>query len=232
RPTFWGSRSSGRARPRPPRLGRPSWPVSAPACGQRPTSRTSGSSTASSNRPSPEIRPPPSRRSGSVPWSEAGPGRPAIISSLSSNGNHPVKGGQRILYAEELWRWQRFYAGLLIVVGVIAAGVVVYSRQPISSGNVIWLFYAPVGLLLGGACMIYRWRSFVEPQENGLRVSTLFSNVLIDYDDIRGVKVQPLKVAFQDARRSRIARIMKPLLEKPALFVRVRGDEAQLALIK
>src|SRR5438309_608868 len=85
---------------------------------------------------------------------------------------------------------------------------------------------------LGGAFMVYRWRSYVEPQENGLRVSTLFSNVLIDYDDIRMVKVQPLKVAFQDARRNRVARIMKPLLEKPALFVRVRGDEAQLALIK
>jgi hypothetical protein len=151
---------------------------------------------------------------------------------LSSNGDHPIRGRQRILYAEELWRWQRFYAGLLVVVGVIAAGVVVYSRQPISSANIIWLFYAPVGLLLGGAFMIYRWRSYVEPQENGLRVSTLFSNVLIDYDDIRGVKVQPLKVAFQDARRNRVARIMKPLLEKPALFVRVRGDEAQLALIK
>jgi len=151
---------------------------------------------------------------------------------LSTNGDRPIRGRQRILYAEELWRWQRFYACLLIVVGVIAAGVVVYSRPPISSANVIWLFYAPVGLLLGGAFMIYRWRSFVEPQENGLKVSTLFSNVLIDYDDIRGVKVQPLKVAFQDARRNRVARIMKPLLEKPALFVRVRGDEAQLALIK
>jgi len=46
------------------------------------------------------------------------------------------------------------------------------------------------------------------------------------------VKVQPLKVAFQDARRAKVARIMRPLLEKPALFVRVRGDEERLALIK
>jgi hypothetical protein len=151
---------------------------------------------------------------------------------LSSNGNRPIRGRQRILYAEELWRWQRFYAGLLVVVGILAIGVVVYSRQPISSGNIIWLFYAPVGLLLGGAFLIYRWRSFVEPQENGLKVSTLFSNVLIDYEDIRMVKVQPLKVAFQDSRRTKVARIMRPLLEKPALFVRVRGDEAQLAAIR
>jgi len=151
---------------------------------------------------------------------------------LSTNGNRPIRGRQRILYAEELWRWQRFYAGLLVVVGILAIGVVVYSRQPITSGNIIWLFYAPVGLLLGAAFLIYRRRSYVEPQENGLRVSTLFSNILIDYEDIRMVKVQPLKVAFQDSRRTKIARIMRPLLEKPALFVRVRGDEEQLAAIR
>lgn len=151
---------------------------------------------------------------------------------MSSNGNRPIRGRQRILYAEELWRWQRFYAGLLIVVGVIAVGVVIYSRQPISSGNILWLFYAPIGLLLAGAFLVYRWRSFVEPLDSGLKVSTLFSNVLIDYEDIRMVKVQPLKVAFQDQRRTKIARIMRPLLEKPALFVRVRGDDEQLAAIK
>ena len=167
-----------------------------------------------------------------MPWSEAGPGRPAIISSLSSNGNHPVKGRQRILYAEELWRWQRFYAGLLIVVGVLAVGVVVYSRQPINNGNIIWLFYAPVGLLLAAAFMVYRWRSFVEPLDSGLKVSTLFSNIVIDYESIRGVKVQSLSVAFQEKRRSKVARIYKPLLDKPALFVRVRGDDDELALIK
>jgi hypothetical protein len=151
---------------------------------------------------------------------------------LSSNGSRTVRGRQRILYAEELWRWQRFYAGLLVVVGVLAAGVVIYSHQPLSQSNIIWLFYAPVGLLLGGAFMVYRWRSFVEPTDNGLKVSTLRSSVLIDYEDIRMVKVQPLKVAFQDSRRNKVARIMKPLLEKPALFVRVRGDEEQLAAFK
>jgi hypothetical protein len=167
-----------------------------------------------------------------VPWKGAGTGRPAIIISLSSNGARPPRGRQRILYAEELWRWQRFYAGLLVVVGVLAAGVLVYSRQPISSQNIIWLFYAPVGLLLAGAFLVYRWRSFVEPLDSGVKVSTLFSDVLIEYESIRMVKVQPLKVAFQDARRAKVARIMRPLLEKPALFIRVRGDEERLAVIK
>ncbi len=151
---------------------------------------------------------------------------------MSSNGAPPPRGRQRILYAEELWRWQRFYAGLLVIVGVIAVGVVIYSRQPLGSNNIIWLFYAPVGLLLAAAFLVYRWRSFVEPLDSGLKVSTLFSTVLIDYDDIRMVKVQPLRVAFQDSRRTKIARIMRPLLDKPALFVRIRGDEDQLAAMK
>src|SRR6266851_3949656 len=194
--------------------------------------QTCGSSTGASNPPSPETTPTRSRRSGDAPWKGAGRGRPAIISSLSSTGARAPRGRQRILYAEELWRWQRFYAGLLVVVGVLAAGVEVYSRQPINSQNLIWLFYAPVGLLLGAAFFVYRWRSFVEPLDKGLKVSTLFSDIVIEYDSIRMVKVQPLKVAFQDARRAKVARIMRPLLEKPALFVRVRGDEEQLALIK
>src|SRR5260370_2128429 len=110
-----------------------------------PTSRACGSSIGTSRRPSRETRRTRCRRSGGVPWNEVGGGRYPIIISLSSNGARPPRGRQRILYAEELWRWQRFYAGLLVVVGVLAAGVFVYSRQPINSQNIIWLFYAPVG---------------------------------------------------------------------------------------
>ena len=54
----------------------------------------------------------------------------------------------------------------------------------------------------------------------------------IDYDQIRIVKVQPLNLAFQDRRSRMVARIMKPLVDKPALFVRLRGDEEQIASIR
>src|SRR5712692_3489938 len=200
RRTCSGSRSGGLARPKRRPWARLFWPAWAPACGLTPTWPHCGSWIASSSRPSPEIGPHRCRRSGGGPLSAAATGLKhyRIISSLSSNGGRPIKGRQRILYAEEFWRWQRFYAGLLIV----------------------------------GAFYVYRLRSYVEPLENGLRVSTLYSGVLIDYESIRMVKVQPLKIAFQDDRRKRVVRIMKPLLEKPALFVRVRGDEQQLALIK
>ena len=51
-------------------------------------------------------------------------------------------------------------------------------------------------------------------------------------DQIRIVKVQPLNIAFQDRRARMVARIMKPLVDKPALFVRLRGDEEQIAAIR
>ena len=71
----------------------------------------------------------------------------------------------------------------------------------------------------------------METRDDGLVVSTLFSRALIGYDAIRQVRVQPLRIAYQDKRR-RIAPVMKPLLDKPALFVRLKGDEAELAAVK
>lgn len=138
---------------------------------------------------------------------------------------------QPILYGEQMWRQQRFFAGFLVLVGIVAPALVFFYHQPLQP-NLIWLLYGPSGLLLGGAFLFYRWRSFVEPMDDGLKVSTLFSSTLIGYDAIRQVKVQPLKIAFQDRRRRMVAPIMKPLLEKPALFVRLRGDENELAAVK
>src|SRR4029077_417826 len=107
---------------RRPRWARRSWPASGQPRGPTPTSPASGSSTGTLNQQCQKTRPTRSRRSGGGPWNEAGAGRPAIISSLSSNGARPPRGRQRILYAEELWRGQRFYAGLLVVGGLLAAG--------------------------------------------------------------------------------------------------------------
>jgi hypothetical protein len=72
----------------------------------------------------------------------------------------------------------------------------------------------------------------VEALDGGVKVSTLRSSVLIEYDRIKGVKVQPLKLAFQDRRSRMVAPMMKPLIEKPALFIRVRGADDELAVIK
>ena len=138
---------------------------------------------------------------------------------------------QPILYADQMWRQQRFFAAFLIVVGIAMTAILVYNGQLFRSSNYIWLLYVPSGILLGAAFLYYRWRSYVEAQDAGLKFSTLFSSVFVDYDSIRLVKVQPLSVAFQDRRSRMVVRAMKPLLDKPALFVRLRGDEEQVALI-
>jgi hypothetical protein len=151
-----------------------------------------------------------------------------LSSSPSPNG----RARQPILYADQMWRQQRFFAGFLIAVGALMTGVLLYQGQLLIHSNLIWSLYVPSGILLGGGFLFYKWRSYVEPQDQGLKVSTLLSSVVIDYDQIRLVKVQPLNIAFQDRRARMIARIMKPLVDKPALFVRLRGDEEQLAAIR
>ena len=139
---------------------------------------------------------------------------------------------QPILYADQLWRQQRFFAGFLVAVGVAMTAYLTYRNQLGTASNLIWLLYIPSGMLLGGAFLLYKWRSYVEPLEDGLKVSALRSSVLIDYDDIRSVKVQPLKLAFLDSRKRMVAPMMRALMERPALYVRLRNDEASMALMK
>ena len=152
--------------------------------------------------------------------------------ALSTDTPSPGRLRQPILYADQLWRQQRFFAGFLVAVGVVMTGLLISQGQIAKSANVIWLLYIPSGLLLGGAFLLYKRRSYVEALDSGVKVSTLRSSVLIDYDRIRGVKVQPLKLAFQDRRSRMVAPMMKPLIDKPALFIRLRGDEEELADIK
>jgi hypothetical protein len=139
---------------------------------------------------------------------------------------------QPILYADQLWRQQRFFALTFIAIGVVMTVTSAYNGQLASSANVAWLIYIPGGLLLGGVFLLYKRRSYVEAQDGGVKVSTLRSSVLIDYEKIRGVKVQPLKLAFLDGRRKMVVPMVKPLIEKPALFIRLRAPDEDLADIK
>ena len=138
---------------------------------------------------------------------------------------------QPILYADQMWRQQRFFAAFLVLVGLVMTGILIQQGQLFRQSNIIWLLYVPSGAILGGAFLYYRWRSYVEPADTGLKFSMLFSSVVVDYDNIRLVKVQPLNMAFQDRRSRMVVRAMKPLLEKPAVFVRLRGDDEQVAAI-
>lgn len=162
--------------------------------------------------------------------------QPIINSDLSSTETstqtQPASPRQPILYADQLWRQQRFFAGFLVAVGVGMTGLLLYRGQLTTTANMIWLLYIPSGLLLGGGFLLYKYRSFAEPLDEGLKVSALRSSVLIPYDSIRSVKVQPLSLAFLEKRKRMVAPMMKALMDKPALFVRLRGDESELAAIK
>jgi hypothetical protein len=151
---------------------------------------------------------------------------------LSSTETQPASPRQPILYADQLWRQQRFFAGFLVAVGVGMTALLLYKGQLTTTANLIWLMYIPSGLLLGGAFLFYKYRSFAEPLDEGFKVSALRSSVLIPYESIRSVKVQPLKLAFLDKRKRMVAPMMKPLMERPALFVRLRDDEEAIAAIK
>src|SRR5258708_13249112 len=67
---------------------------------------------------------------------------------------------QPILYADQLWRQQRFFAGFLVAVGLVMTILLIYQGQIAKSANLIWLLYIPSGLLLGGAFLLYKRRSY------------------------------------------------------------------------
>lgn len=140
---------------------------------------------------------------------------------------HEVR--QTIQYAEEMWRRQRFWALILVVVGVVMTGYsFLYGKgmrlTDVNSGWV-WLLYIPSGLLLAGALLVYRRRSYIAAGSR-LRISNLLSSVDIDYDLVRAVRVQPLKAAFEEKSRKRYSTpITRPYEERPALFVRLRSED-------
>jgi hypothetical protein len=139
---------------------------------------------------------------------------------------------QEILYADQLWRQQRYIAGLLVLVGLVMSIVLATQGQLTKPAGLSWVLYLPAGLLLAGGFLVYKRRCFIEPREDGVKLSLMRSSTLIDYDAIRGVRVQPLKLAFLDSRSRMVAPMIKPLMEKPALFLRVRFDDEQAAVIR
>jgi len=155
-----------------------------------------------------------------------------VSTTETSAQAQPVTSRQPILYADQLWRQQRFFAGFLVAVGVGMTALLLFKGQLTSTANLIWALYIPAGLLLGCAFLFYKYRSFAEPLDEGFKVSALRSSVVIPYESIRSVKVQPLSLAFLDKRKRMVAPMMRALMDKPALFVRLRSDDSELAAIK
>jgi hypothetical protein len=140
---------------------------------------------------------------------------------------------QPILYAEEIWKRQRLFPAFFIIVGTVLTGTVLFTGSARFVGSSwIWPVYILSGVLYGAGLLYYRRRSRAEVTEAGLKVSNLLNTFLIPYDSIRLVRVQPLARHFEDTRKKLIRPINRGLLLKPALFIRVRPDMADLAQLR
>ena len=140
---------------------------------------------------------------------------------------------QRILYAEEIWKRQRLFPLFFITVGtVLTATVFITGGARFTGSSWIWPLYILSGLVYGGGLLFYRWRSQAEVTDAGLKISNLRSSHVIPYDTIRLVRVQPLARHFEDSRKKFVRPLNRALLPKPALFVRLRADQGELAEIR
>lgn len=132
----------------------------------------------------------------------------------------------RIRYADQLWRAQRPWVLILLIGGpAMAIGFYFANHRVLNQTVETFLLYVPAGLLLVLAFQYYRIRNHVEVREDGLKVSNLLSSLVIPYEEMRAIRVQPLRTAFQDKRKRYVAPAMKSLLDLPALFVRLRSEE-------
>jgi hypothetical protein len=142
---------------------------------------------------------------------------------------------QPILYAEVLWRRQRYLAGLLLIIGLVSTSVLLINpkmREAWGQQNfLIFLAYIPAGVLFLGALFYNRWRSYVKVTDDGLKISNLLHSVTIAWEDVRGARVQPLERHFQEGKR-RVPPAARDLAGEPALFVRLRADEDRVKEIR
>lgn len=140
---------------------------------------------------------------------------------------------QPILYAEEVWRRQRLWVLFILAVGLVMGSVTFVQRHgAIDVNSLIFWAYIPAALALGLGLLVYRRRSYVETTEQGIKVSNLLGSTTIDYDNVRWAKVFPLSNHFQAQDRRRYVRtVNRALLPKPALYVKLRGDEDFLARV-
>jgi hypothetical protein len=135
---------------------------------------------------------------------------------------------QKNLYAEELWKRNWFMAPMIIIVG---AGFSLYFVFALKTTRDIPLLLAEA---LGGAALIllffggFRYFSYVEVTDSGLRFNWTFpfSSTVVPFAVIRSARVGDLRSFYPDSRKSYVNAMTKPLLDKPAFFAKLGGDEA------
>jgi hypothetical protein len=137
---------------------------------------------------------------------------------------------QQNLYAEELWKRNWFMAPMILIVG---AGFSLYFVLVLKTTHDIPLLLAEA---LGGAALIllffgsFRYFSYVQVTDTGLRFNWTFpfSSTEVPFESIRNTRVGDLRSFYPDSRKSYINAMTKPLLDKPAFFAKLGGDEASV----
>jgi hypothetical protein len=135
---------------------------------------------------------------------------------------------QRNLYAEELWKRNWFMAPMIVIVGIAFSA---YFILIIKTTRDVPLLLAEA---LGGAALIliffggFRYFSWVQVTDAGIRFNWTFpfSSTVVPFEAIRSTRVGELRSFYPDTRKSYINAMTKPLLDKPAFFAKLGGDEA------
>lgn len=132
-----------------------------------------------------------------------------------------------ILYAEQLWRRNWPLSPVLLVVGGVLAAVYSHSRElPLLLGEC--LAGSALVLIVFGT---FRRFSYVQVTPAGILFNWTFPfrSTTVPFDAIRGIRVSELKAFYPDSRRRFVNSMTKPLLDQPAFFARLGGDEATVA---
>jgi hypothetical protein len=135
---------------------------------------------------------------------------------------------QQNLYAEELWKRNWFMAPMIVIVGIAFS---IYFVVVIKTNRDVPLLLAEA---LGGAALIllffggFRYLSWVQVTDAGIRFNWTFpfSSTVVPFESIRSTRVGDLRTFYPDTRKSYVNAMTKPLLDKPAFFAKLGGDEA------
>jgi hypothetical protein len=137
---------------------------------------------------------------------------------------------QQNLYAEELWKRNWFMAPMIILVGAAFSAYFVFV---IHTTRDVPLLLAEA---LGGAALIllffggFKYFSYVQVTDAGVRFNWTFpfSSTVVPFESIRSTRVGELRSFYPDSRKSFINAMTKPLLDKPAFYAKLGGDEASV----
>ena len=135
---------------------------------------------------------------------------------------------QQNLYAEELWKRNWFMAPMIVAVGAAFSAYFVYVTHTPRDVPLL------LGEALGGAALIllffggFRYFSYVQVTDAGVRFNWTFpfSSTVVPFAAIRSTRVGELRTHYPDSRKSYINAMTKPLLDKPAFYAKLGGDEA------